>query len=239
MPVEATHILSAGSSTDASSYETASVSIPKDRLILLTVANIRTPATANTPTVTGAGMTWTQVRTQADTENIRRVTVFRGVSSSNTSGALTIDFAGQTQLRCGWSLSSFKNTDISGTNASNAIVQSAGVGTDGSANTNIIVTLGAFSSVDNATFGGIRLGTSTGVNAGSGFTELGQADMEGGTNPIQTEFRNDNDTTVAWTWTSEVTRATGIGLEIKYTKQIDVVKSQNPMFFGGARGFTG
>jgi len=61
-------------------------------------------------------MTWTQIATRRDTssDGTRRVTMFRALNASPGSGALTIDFAGQSQANCAWSLDEFSGTDKSG-----------------------------------------------------------------------------------------------------------------------------
>ncbi|MHA1303716.1 MAG: hypothetical protein ACTSPI_08445 [Candidatus Heimdallarchaeaceae archaeon] len=218
MAISVTHILTAGTGTDANSYDTASVNLSANKLVLLAVASVSTAsAPVNVPTVTGASRTWTQVATAVEpADTYRRITVFRSLSSSGNSGALTIDFAGETQLRCGWSISEFDNVDTSGTNGANAIVQSANVESGVSETTGITVTLNAFSSTDNATYGAVRKGAVGAVSPGSGFSELGEADFETG-NKIQTEWKATNDTSVDWSWASESsTYPTGIAVEIKH-----------------------
>jgi len=215
MAIAATHILTNASVAGASSYVTASGSPTTGRLQLLTVGNQCAAATVNVPTVTGAGLTWVLVATQVSGDNVRRVSIFRAMGTAS-AGALTIDMAGQTQIRAGWSWSEFSGTDVSGTNGSGAIVQSAtgkwDVG-DG-AKTGITVTLGAFGSPNNATYGGIRFGTLTGqvVTVGTGFTQLGS--VLASVN-YQSEYTLSNDTTVDWTYPSEATYTQAAACEIK------------------------
>lgn len=215
-----THLSTDGSATGAASYETASISPVANKLVLVAVSSVRVPGSA-APTVSGCNMTWTQVRTQLSEDGNRRVTVLRGVSASPTPGTLTIDFGGQGQLRCGWSINQFTNTDIGGTNGADAIVQSAGAkhANDDVARTNLIVTLGAFSNVDNATYGAIRTIFNAGPTVGSGFAELGLKANYGGNDSIQTEFKDTNDTSVDWTWPSTLSKASAIAIELKYKLQ--------------------
>jgi len=216
MPITATHLLTSGDSADATSYVTASISPTAGKLVLLAVANVSTATPpANTPTVSGAGMTWTEVATKVETtDTFRRITVFRGVAGGS-SGALTIDFAGETQLRCGWSISEFADCDTSGTNGANGIVQSVTGENVASPNTDLSITLAAFTSTDNATYGALRKASAEAVSPGTGFTELGEYEFETG-NIIETEFKATNDTSVDWSWASGNSFATGIGIELRF-----------------------
>lgn len=217
MAITATNLLTNSSGTDANSYVTASISPTNGKLILLAVSSVSTASPpVNIPSVSGAGMTWTQVATVVETNNnFRRTTVFRGISVGS-SGALTIVFSGETQLRCGWSVTEFDNVDISGTNGSNAIVQSATATQNNSSQTGITVTLSDFNNSKNATYGAVRISASGNpITPGSGFTELGESQMDS-SDWIQTQFKNTNDTTVDWSWTSAISEATAVAIELKH-----------------------
>lgn len=216
MAISGTHILTNQSSTGATSYVTASGNPTTGFLEFLEVGNQVAAGTPNEPTVTGAGLTWVKVDTKVSTSvTTRRVTLFRAMGTAS-AGALTIDMAGQTQVRCGWSWSEFSGTDTSGTNGSGAIVQSAvGETTDAAPTTTLVVTLAAFSSVNNATYGCIRFGGDGAANAltaGSGFTQFG---LSNGFASYQSQWRIDNDTTVDWTYNSTSFYNEGIAVEIK------------------------
>lgn len=214
MPVLATHLTTSSSGTDATSYTTASISPTADRLVLVAVYGGNDTAGSPEPTVTGAGMTWVTVLTNpAVTDSGQRITVFRGLSASPGSGALTIDF-GVTEIdRCSWSITEFENVDLTGTNGSGAVVQS--VANDADATTSLTVTLAAFGSTDNATYGAISLANNTAITQGTGFTELGEADgPEAGS--IESQWRNDNDTSVDWSFASS-NHIVGIAVEIKFS----------------------
>lgn len=215
MAITFTNITTAGNGTGATSYTTASGSPGASRLQLLLVGSQTAAATVNIPTVTGAGLTWVQVATSIDSGNQRRATLFRAMGTPS-AGALTIDFAGQSQVRCGWSWSEASGVDTSGTNGSGAIVQSATAKNDGGSSTGITVTLGAFSSTANATYGCIRFGTTTAqtVTPGSGFNEIGEA-PSGSFISYQSQYNLSNDTSVDWTWGAEATFTEAIAAEIK------------------------
>lgn len=210
-----TSLLTASASeSDASSYATASIAPSANKLILAVTAGGPNGVTANTPTLTGASMTWTQVATQLfDSGNQRQITVFRALSSSPGSGALTFDYAGQTQVRCFWSVLEYSGTVITGTNGADAIVQSATNANSGT-NTGITATLGAFASPRNATYGAVLRTGNTAIAVGSGFTE--NTNINGtDSGMLGVELRPDNDTSVDFTWASVSAFAAIIGLELK------------------------
>lgn len=205
MPVSATHLATAIDNTDATSYVTASITPTANRLVLAVISS-SAAALPNAPTLSGNSITWVQITTV--TQSVVRTTIFRGMVASPTSGTVTIDFAGQTQSHCTWSISEFAGANVSGTNGSGAIVQSATNLT--AAATSLTVTLAAFANTNNATLGGFFWDSGGAGTAGTGFTFLGQASGErsGGA-----EWRNDNDTTVDASWAGSLA-AIGVAVEI-------------------------
>src|SRR3990172_1754051 len=83
--------------TDTTEYTTASISPSANRLILVMVHSRDNSAPHSVPTVSGLSLTWNQVVTKTQTDGGgtvgNTVTVFRALSSSPGSGALTISFA--------------------------------------------------------------------------------------------------------------------------------------------------
>lgn len=194
MAVTATNLETSGDNVDRTSYSTSSISPASNALILAWVYSI--VASPNTPTATGNGLTWVEVATIVDSGTNRRLTLFRAMGVSPTSGAVTFDFAGQTQTGCTWSVIQYSGVDIRGTNGSNAVVQSATAATPAS-DSSLIVTLAAFASTANATAGGFGypLNNGNGTN-GSGFTQTAEHFQGSPNQATYTEFRSDNDTTV-------------------------------------------
>lgn len=211
MAISASSIIASSSSTDATSYNTESVSPTANRLYLLGIINFGNSPDATEPTVTGASMTWTKVVTLQRANTTARVTIFRSLSASPGTGALTIDFGGVTQANCGWHLSEFTGIDTSGTNGSGAIVQS-GSNEAAAPNSSLTVTLSAMSSTDNASYGVMREGAGNAVNEGSGFTELSEVGVEGA--QTQAEWKL-NDNTVDWSYSSSAGASIGAACEIK------------------------
>ncbi|KXK09251.1 MAG: hypothetical protein UZ22_OP11002001129 [Microgenomates bacterium OLB23] len=202
--------LTSGSGSSATSFNTASISPGSNKLILLAVASRVSGAGNNVPTATGNGLTWEVVESAKDSLSWNMVTILRAMGSSPTSGAVTIDFAGQTQINAIWSITEFDGVDTSGTNGSGAIVQDAE--NSGASVTSLTVTLGAFSAGANATYGAFVSEVNQNTTFGSGFTEIHETNITDNTG--QTQWKNSNDTTVDWSWTSNA-RVAGIGVEIK------------------------
>lgn len=218
------------------SVDTASVSPSANKLQLLSFS-VRNGSNV-TPTissVTGCNLTWELVDSIAfDTSasSLRKLFVYRALGSSPTTGAITIDLGG-TDTDVTWSLEEFTGMDTSGTNGSGAIVQSTTNKDEAGSASSLTVTLGAFSSEANATFGVFGTGNDTdGHVVGSGFTLAGNS-PGAGVNGLSTttEFRLDNDTSVDMTLTSGV-QFGGIAIEIKNAVQplIDAVSGTDSGF---------
>lgn len=189
--ISGSNLTTAGDETDGSSYSTASVTPGANRLVLVWVASVVSAGTANEPTLSGNGLTYVSVATQTWTAApTRRITLFRAMGASPSAGAVTIDFAAQTQLRCLWSVSEFTGVDTSGTNGSGAVKQSA---TNEATATSLTVTLAAFASTANGCAGGFWHSTDEAATAGGGFTEIAQVQLS---SVLISEWRADNDTTV-------------------------------------------
>lgn len=202
--------------TDAT---TASISPSSNNLLLASVVN-RTSVSVDptVPTLSGNGLTWVQIATivfDTTSSSRRRISLFRAMGSSPSSGSVTITF-GETTPQALWSIEQVSGVDTSGSDGAGAIVQSA-TNKDESVSTIVLtVTLGAFSSVDNATFGafgnyGITAGSGT---PGSGFTELTDLNQSANGIHLSTEYKLSNDTGVDYDFT-ENSQMGGIAIEIK------------------------
>ena len=211
MAVNHFHLLTSGSTVDGTSYVTASITPTTNRLVLAAVYSQITTGAPVIPTLTGNGLTWVQVDTDIDGANERRVTVFRALGASPTAGAVTISFGAETQLGCLWSISEYSGIDTSGTNGSGALVQST---TGKQTATTLTLTLGAFGSVNNSTYGAFGENQQSTFTAGTNFTLIGQAIHSTPSGGIVSEFRQANDTTVDIT-ASVSGRLVGIAAEIK------------------------
>jgi hypothetical protein len=216
MAVTTAH-LTGGTDTDGNSTaSTASVTPTSNNLVFLTVSS-RTGITAdpNTPTATGNGLTWVLVKTVVfDTtgSSRRKVSVLRALGASPSAGAIAIDFGGQAQTDVLWEVDQFSGVDTTGTNGSGAVVQSVSAIDETGSVTTLTVTLAAFGSVNNATFGAFSDASSQTWTAGTGFAITAQTTTAN--NSIAAEFKNSNDTTVDASIPTG-SQEGGIGIEIK------------------------
>ena len=220
--ITAQHLTTDGSSTPASSFATASIAPTASRLILIFVSS-EVAGNPNTPTVTGAGLTFTTVLSyRSVSKDTKRITILRALSQSPSTGALTIDFGGQSQSICQWSVAEFANIDTSGANGAGAIVQSAGNDNNGTS-TGIAVTLASFQHPNNAVAGAAAWGNGNAISPGGAFTTLGTT-----FNNVRylSEWANNNQTNVDFTWASNNDSSIAIALEIR-------AMSLNNTFLGG------
>ena len=121
-------LTSSNSVEDASSYQTASVKPDANALVLLFVTHstpIFVVGPPTTPTVSGNGLVWLRVQTVTfGGQNDRRLTCFRAMATAPAEGAVTMDFGGQNQDYCAWSLFEYTDVDIDGSGAA-AVAQSS------------------------------------------------------------------------------------------------------------------
>lgn len=205
--ITASHLVTTGTSTDASSFNTASITPTANRLVLAWIVGATSPTPPASPTLTGNGLTWVAVDTIVS--STRRLTLYRAMGSSPSAGAMTIDFGGETVGGCAWSIAEFSGIDTSGTNGSGAIVQAPTSTT--SSTTTHTATLSAFSNSRNAAAAGILHGnneTLTITNA----TLLGTRNQGGPNFGLATGFKAAALTGVIATW---ATTGTGIGIAVE------------------------
>lgn len=216
MAVTATH-LTAGNAASGTSGNTASITPVANEPVIITIFNNNGAGTQNVPTVSGCGLTWTQIRSKKSvSQSFLTETMILGVGASPSAGAITIDFAGQNQASgFMWNVDRFSNTATS-----SHIKQSA----DNDANTTqtgITVTLSSFASVNNATYAVVGWGAATAVTQKAGFTELVDSNL--GNGQLEAQFLATADTTPSWTWSSANNWSLGMAVEIS----IPVVPSGN------------
>lgn len=219
MPVTATVLTNDKSEVSGSSKTTASISPTANRLILCAVSSNHASTLPNEPTVSGCSLTW--VKIDSNSGGTRRITLFRALGASPTTGTLTISFGGQNQANVHWAVVECANVDTSGTNGSGAVRQSA-LGTGSGTHTSTTATLAAFGNANNATFGCFEHPSGTAVTEGSGFTELSETTTSSAIT-LQTEFKNSNDTSVDWTYSSTTVVTRAIAIEIVYAAEIQLL----------------
>lgn len=204
------------STTNATSYATASVTPTANALVLLATVATRNSTVCSdndVTSVTGNGLTWVNINRQCFSSAVlpvQTVELWRTLGASPSTGAITFDFSGTTQLNASWAVIECAGVDTTGTNGSGAIVQHAINLTE--PGTSLTVTLGAFGDAGNATLGAFGNATNQAVTPGTGFTELAeQQNSEGQT--LQVQWRNNNDTSVDASFSS--VDAGGVAIEIK------------------------
>jgi endoglucanase len=212
--VSAAHLTNGTSAVDATSYTTASIAPTANNLVLVVVNSRTATGTPNQPVVSGAGITFDFVQRVDASGGVKSLFLYRGLSASPGSGALTISFSGQTQIACLWSVSEFAGVDTSGANGSGALVQNV-IFIDTGTDTGAAITLASYGSANNVGFGAVARQAQAGTTAGAGFTELSETlQAENGYN-LETEWGAAGDNTVDWSWVSTGEEKYGIAVEIK------------------------
>lgn len=187
-----TAVTSGGSGTDATSFNTASVSLAASRLILAGVTSRNAAATTPAiPTMSGHGQTWDQVSTLTYSSALQRTTVFRCASGAGSGpAALTFDFGGETQDIAGWFIVSIDGAVMT----SNGADGIRNVNTNSGTGTAISVTMGAFADAGNATFltSGYSASTASTPDSGGGWSEI--VDVGGFAARVVVDYLDANDT---------------------------------------------
>ncbi len=213
-----TDLDSGSSDTDGTSVATNSVSPTANSLVLASVAVQKDATPQNTPTLSGAGMTWVQVRDffYDDAGSVKRLTMFRALDASPGSGVLTFDFAGQTQASFLWTVVEFDNVDTGGADGADAIVQDAQDPASPGGDTVIDVTLAAFADIDNVTYGvGVKeINADADMVGDSNMTDINEeADGENDQRLID-QWVQAEENTVSWSWGTSRRRG-GFAVEIQ------------------------
>jgi hypothetical protein len=200
-------------STGGTSATTASISPAANSLVIVSVSGGLNGGTI--PTVTGAGGTWTLIAYEDDAGGSggnHGIALFRDLSASPGSGALTISFGSTAENHITWSVDEFAGVVTAGTHGSGAVVQSV-VGTATATNAGQTVTLATLGSPNNAAYGFLRSSSIPTVTAGSAFTELANNHATG-SSVSEAEWAI-NQTAVNWTWPSVGNITVQMAIEIK------------------------
>lgn len=217
MAITATNLTSGGSATDTQSYNTASVTPGANKLILVAVT-IRNYTAANLGTISlsGNGLTYVEIVSTtfssiASSQN--RISLFRAMGASPSTGAITITISGTGNSACGWAVDELDGIDTSGTNGSGAIVQSATDNTDNASSDPPAITLSALvDAVNNATYASHANANLRLLTPGGSYVEL--VDQNTGV-AIHSMWLLPGTTTPTVTGFSSGDDAAGIGVEIK------------------------
>jgi hypothetical protein len=214
MAITAAHLTSAGSDTNADTQDTASITPTANRLVLAAIVNTAS-GTPTLPTLAGNGLTWVEILTvlfDVIATPTKRLTLFRALGASPSTGVVTITAA--TSTGWSWSVAEFGGIDTSGSNGSGAIVQSASNRADNAGS--LTVTLAAFAdAVNNVAYGGFGASGNTQITPGGGFAELGEGASTLPSSRCQSEWKTGQDTTVDASTELASPEWGGIAVEIK------------------------
>lgn len=209
----ATMLTADDSETDATSYATASITPTANTTLIAFIASKVSSGSPTLSSVTGNGLTWTEVRT-VNSSTVRGLSVYRASGASPSAGAVTFDFGAQTQLGANWGVIQVDGTS---TVTTDGVVQSS-TGSD-SADT-LTVTLGAFAFSGNHTLGVfMSIDTAGGAlnnSEGAGFTMLAEnSGLVGGeTFRSGVEYKTGSDTSVDMDAIAANDRLFGVAMEI-------------------------
>ena len=200
-----TVLTQSNSQTDATSYDTASITPTANRMVYLAVYGAG--SSIGTVSLVGNGITWTQEETQLGGTS-SRISLFRGFHATPSTGAITITWT-TTVVRCAWAVFELANNDTT-----TPVVQSVpGSGTNV---TTLSITLAAFGSADNATLGLFGINKNEAITPGTGFTEIAEQVASTESMALQVEWRIDNDTGVDASWATNTNDPVGIACELTY-----------------------
>lgn len=228
MAITQTSLTSGSSIVSGTSFATASVTPTANALIIATFTP-RNGASTNpgSMSVTGNGLTWVSIGSvnfDNASSSRRTMQMFRALGAAPSTGVITFTTA-ETDTGGTWTVDQFTGVDTSGTNGSGAVVQFATNSDPSATVATLTVTLAAFGSVNNGTYGVFcnTDGTST-TTAGSGFSKVSDiGDSNAAVSQRQTsEFNSANDTSVDITF-STTAELGGIAIEIKASTTVTPV----------------
>lgn len=212
-PVE---LITSGNNADATSYTTSSITATSGRLVLIWVYSI-SASSPNDATVTGSGFTGlTKIASQVDHNSLRKITLYKGYGTGSAA-TVGIDFAGQTQTGCTWSIIEFvKATDVVQYDVQATTVNSTG----------LTSTLGTFTDTANITVGGFGYPlNNTNGNTGDYFIDIGERNQGTPNQAIFTEWAPDNRTAVPVDISASSMAIVGISAELTSNTTTDITKS--------------
>jgi len=211
-----------GSTTDASSFATASVSPGSDRWLVADVASGKSVGPITQPTVSGLSLTWFTENFSQSAAGARAASRFYAwTGTSPGSGAVTFDFVGDTQTSATWAV-----YEITGASTSDPFVQTVGA-VPGGGSLSISVTLAAFSDSNNRPLIAAEHATAEVSDPEAGYTELADQTQTAGAIGFAVAWHSSTtDTTPSYSWATSTSNRIAIASEIAIggvTGQVDGV----------------
>ena len=210
--VSGSNLATSGTAVNGQSYATASITPSSNALVLAWVVNSHASA-ANTVTLSGNSLTWEEVTNTTFSGGLYRLTLFRAMGASPTTGAVTVTVAGTANTGARWSITQYTGTDTSGTNGSGAVVQSQT--NTATAAADLTVTLSAFGSTNNVTAAGFSIDNRAFIDNEAGWTEFGDSGNSAPGTELESEWIASNDTSAYASIASGTQNWGGIAVEIK------------------------
>lgn len=210
-PIAITSFVPGVTSSNAVTVATASITPLANRLYLASVTSLTAVSVApNPPTLSGNGISWVLYGASVfdDTgTSLARATFFYGISASPTAGVLTADFG--TQLQDTAILVVDEATNV---NVASPVVQVA-VNQNKTAATDLVVSMAAFSSTNNATYATFsKEATAAVATPLGGIANLALFDVSGKIT-VQTAYQIGNSPLPGESW-SLACQSSGIAIEI-------------------------
>lgn len=179
--IVATHLTSAGSSVDGTTFDSASITVAAGELVLLAVCCSQTSTDAPPPSdvsETGAGTTLvaTQIaQVDFDTTNpAHNCSLWRAMPAAPFTGTVTFTFPA-TVTACAWSIVKFAGVDTGGSNGATAVGNQAAQTGSTASGTALPLNLSALEHVTNRAFAAYFNDSNTvTMDPQAGFTEHGE-----------------------------------------------------------------
>lgn len=209
----------AATGADATSYASGSVTPTASRLLLLGIEG-EFGGTITAPSVSGLGLTWSEIAGYEDDTSGTHVYVSLWgalTGGSPSSGTVTVDWSAiGTMVGCSIIIDEVSGADISSTVANAVSPQAAVTGSANSGGTSETATLGSAPTSGNATYALFHHQTNeaTTPDTANGWVELGDVSHSVQTNTIQTQRHSTGAQACIATWASTGIRGSII-IELK------------------------
>lgn len=189
------------SGTDLASYANSSWTPPSSELIIVFVHGARSGG-PDVPTISGNGLTWTQIGTMLTFGTSRSLTLFGANASGSSEGVTTVDFAANVQTGCIATFFHVTGVDLSSGVAAAFVQMVTAVGNSTSGS----VTLAAAGNANNRPISCFIHFTNEGKTPQTNWTELDELGGGGPARHLETQYRSDAfDTAAAASWTTSGT----------------------------------
>ena len=209
MTVTQTVLTGGSSTTDGTSFQTATITPAANNLILLCISG--QSASAMNPVISGNGLTWVLIGNTSTGANVRTTFLYRAMGASPTAGKITIsDSVTYTQLL--WTVVQCGGVDTSGTNGSGAIVQS--ITGSQTAVTSFSTSLVSAITAGNASLAVVGCNNAVTISAGTNWTSIDQESQTSQTQGQMVEFAAAGQQACSGTFSASATSFV-VGVEIK------------------------